>query len=152
MARVSDDANRDLAEHGAALAEAITAVLPAWVERAVASVAGEALADEARRAGEAAAAELGPRLRTLLALDVDDQRTNPLALVREAVHHPTGVLRAAGIAPPARGRFDEDHFPGDDYGLVPMTWRDVDESLHEPGLVWGALKARAHLQRHRSTG
>jgi hypothetical protein len=32
-----------------------------------------------------------------------------------------------------------------------MTWRDVDESLHEPGIIWGALKARASMARHRTT-
>ena len=32
-------------------------------------------------------------------------------------------------------------------GLVPG--RPIDEALHEPGIVWGALKARAHLRRHR---
>jgi hypothetical protein len=59
------------------------------------------------------------------------------------------VLAAAGVAPPSRSRFDAEHFPDDPYGLVPMTWRDVDESLHEPGMVWGALKTRAHQARHR---
>lgn len=149
IARMEADANQQLAEHGAELASAIVAVLPGWVERAVASVAA-GLEAEARAAGAAAAADLGPRLRELLAADVDDQRANPLMLVRDAVRYPTAVLRAAGVPAPPRGRFDEEHFPDDVYGLTPMTWRDVDESLHEPGIVWGALKARAHVSRHRS--
>jgi hypothetical protein len=150
MVPVDDDANRDLADHGAALADAVIAAVPAWVERAVVSVAGPRLTDEAAAAGERAVAELAPRLRALLAADVDEQRANPLMLVREVARYPTEVLRAAGVPARPRASFEEEHFPGDEYGLVPMTWRDVDESLHEPGLVWGALKARAHLARHRS--
>ena len=137
----------DLATHGADLAAAVTDALPAWVERCVARYA---VGLDASSAGEAAAADIGPRLTALLTADVDDQRANPLALVREAVRYPTEVLRAAGVEPPARRQgFDADHFPDDVYGFVPMTWRDIDESLHEPGLVWGALKARAHQERHR---
>src|SRR5688500_17959049 len=106
MARVNGDANRELAEHGAALAEAVTAALPDWVVRAVASVAGSGLEREARAAGAAAAAEVGPRLRALLALDVDEQRVNPLMLVRDAVQFPAAVLRRAGVPPRPRSRFD----------------------------------------------
>jgi hypothetical protein len=143
---VDDDVDRVLAEHGRTLASAIVEVVPGWVVRSVLRHGGPLA--EATSAGAAAAAELAPRLEALLTADVDAQRTNPLALVRDAVVHPTRVLRAAGIEPPARSRFDQEHFPDDPYGLVPMTWRDVDESLHELGLVWGALKARAHKDRH----
>jgi hypothetical protein len=107
------------------------------------------LDEEVAAAGAAAVAEVGPRLRALLTTDVDAQLTNPLSLVRDAVRFPTAVLRDAGVEPPRRSGFDAEHFPEDPYGLVPMTWRDVDESLHEPGILWGALKAHAHTQRHR---
>lgn len=147
---MADDANHDLLVHGTALASAVTAALPGWVVRCVESVAGPRLRAEAEAAGREAAADIGPRLATLLTADVDAQRANPLALVREAVRYPTEVLRAAGVAPRPRRGFDAEHFPDDEYGLVPMTWRDVDESLQEPGIVWGALKARAHLARHRA--
>lgn len=145
---MDDDANRALAEHGALLADAVVAALPAWVVCSVARWA-PGLDDEARVAGDAAAADVGPKLRALLGADVDEQRTNPLAVVRDAVCHPTAVLRAAGVTPTSRPSFDAEHFPDDPYGLTPMTWRDIDESLHEPGIVWGALKARAHQDRHR---
>jgi hypothetical protein len=138
----------DLATHGADLAAAVTEALPGWVERCVEVYA---VGLDTTAAGAAAAADIGPRLALLLAADIDEQRVNPLALVREAVRYPTEVLRAAGVRPPPRRPgFDAEHFPDDVYGFVPMTWRDVDESLHEPGIVWGALKARAHQERHRS--
>lgn len=135
----------ELRAEGVALAEAVTAAIPGWVRRSVERYATGLDVDEA---AHAAAAEVGPRLQALLAADVDDQRGNPLSIVREAVRFPTGVLAAAGVEPPPRSRFDVEHFPEDPYGLVPMTWRDVDESLHEPGILWGARKAMAHRRRH----
>jgi hypothetical protein len=147
MASVTDDANRAFRDDGAALAEAVTAAIPGWVVRCVTQLA-PTLHDEAAAAGVRAAADVGPRLRDLLAADVDDQRVNPLMLVREAVRHPTQVLADAGVEPPHRSSFDAEHFPDDPYGLVPMTWRDVDESLHELGIVWGARKAMVHRARH----
>lgn len=141
-----DDALR---EQGEALAAAIEAALPRWSARVVVERAGPALGEAGDAAGRAAAAAIGPELRALLAADVDDQRANPLAVVRRAVSWPAAVLREAGAPEPARDAHDREHFPDDDYGLTPMTFADVDPSLHEPGLLWGALKARAHLARHR---
>ena len=38
-------------------------------------------------------------------------------------------------------------------GLVgPAAFSDVDEDLHEPGLVWGAARAHVHLRRRRESG
>ena len=142
-----DDPDAALAEHGAALADLLIAALPGWSARAVARF-DPALEPAGRRAGEQAAAELRPVLRQLLSADVDDQRVNPLALVRRAVRWPTEVLRSAGIPPVRRDPVDEANAPDDVYGLAPMRFADIDESLHEAGLVWGALKARAHLRRH----
>ena len=141
------DADDLLREHGRALAEAIIDAIPTWVVRCVVTRGGPI--GDAEQAGADAAAAVAPRLRALLTADVDDQRANPLAIVRDAVAYPTRVLERAGVPPPHRSRFDAEHFPEDPYGLVPMTWRDVDESLHEPGLLWGALKARVHKDRHR---
>ena len=147
MARVEEDVDRVLREHGAALAEAVERALPAWVTRALRGLVDDATVD---RTTAAVVGDVVPRLRALLERDVDDQRENPLAVIRDAVRHPTDALRAAGVPePPHPDRFAAEHFPGDVYGLTPMTWRDVDESLHEPGLLWGALKARASMTRHR---
>ncbi|HEY5876639.1 MAG TPA: hypothetical protein VIT64_15135 [Ilumatobacteraceae bacterium] len=129
-----------------------------WVERCVRSrlmEAGEPF--EPHRvatveAGAAARAQVRAELSALLELDVDSQRTNPLAVLRRAVVHPTAVLRAAGVAPVARTEFDVRAFPEDVYNLSPATWRDVAEELHEPGLVWGAWKAKTVLDRRRAEG
>ena len=151
-----DDPDAVLAAAGTALADAIEATVPAWVERSVRDLlvafAGRADQDvvaSARSAGEQAAAEVGPELRRLLAEDVDRQWANPLALVRRAVSYPTAVLRAAGVPEVVREEYDEAHFPDDVYGLTPRTFTDLDPSLQEVSLVWGAAKARASMVRHR---
>ncbi len=150
------DDERKLAEFAAELADAIEAALPGWVVRSVehrmqawSGAVEPAVVDEARAAGERARAEVGPEIRRLLALDVDEQRTNPLSVVRSAVRYPTEVLRSAGVPPVRRDEFAEHAFPDDVYDLSPATFADVDPSLHEPGLVWGAAKAHVHLMRHR---
>jgi hypothetical protein len=156
MAGGDDDADAVLASTGTALAEAVEVAVPAWVVRSVrdllvafAGSADPAVVAEAEDAGRRAALEVGPELRRLLSEDVDRQWANPLAVVRRAVSYPTAVLRAAGVPEVVRDEYDEAHFPDDVYGLTPRTFTDVDPSLGEVSLVWGAAKARASMVRHR---
>jgi hypothetical protein len=142
----------DVLEHATALADAIDEVLPRWVERCVRARLAhprpeddEAMADAAARAR----AEVGGAIRTLLLTDVDEQRANPLALLRTAVAYPTAVLRDAGVPPAERDAFSRSRFPDDDYDLTPATWSDVDPALADLGITWGAAKAFEHKQRHR---
>ena len=107
--------------------------------------------DEARRAGAAAVAAVGPRLAALLGADVDAQGATPLQVVREAVRYPTAVLRHAGVAPPARDRFAQERFPDDPYDLTPATLEALDPDLAETAVRWGAAKALAHRRRHRGS-
>jgi hypothetical protein len=95
-------------------------------------------------------AEVEPRLRRLLADDVDVQRTNPLAILRSAVRFPTAVLLGAGVPPVRRDAQAEAMFPDDVYDLSPATFADLGPSVHEPGLVWGAAKAHVMISRRRS--
>ena len=144
-----------LAEHAVALADAIETVLPAWVERCVRSRLGTvppAVADAARDAGERARREVGRAVRELLLRDVDDQRGNPLALLRAAVRYPTEVLHQAGAPAVERDKFSRERFPDDDYDLTPANWSDIDPSLLDLGIAWGAAKAFEHKRRHRPTG
>lgn len=153
-----DDAAK-LAAIADALADAVTAALPGWVERSVARLVeahqgvltGQVRA-AAAEAGRRAAAEVGAEVRQLLATDVDEQRANPLAVLRSAVRYPAAVLAGAGVPPVVRSRFDEEAFPADVYGLTPATWGDIDPALHERGIVWGAAKAHVVLSRRRAEG
>ncbi|HWH35252.1 MAG TPA: hypothetical protein VNT56_08035 [Acidimicrobiales bacterium] len=139
------------------LAAAVEGTLPSWVERSVRGrlrdwrgAADPQTMAAATTAGFRAAEEVGAELRRLLAADIDQQWTNPLAILRGAVCYPTEVLRAAGVPPVVRDDYDQAHFPDDDYGLVPRTFADIDPSLADLGLAWGAAKAYAHQQRHGS--
>ena len=137
------------------LVAAVEVALPAWVRRSVERLlvawsgrADPAVVARADEAGVAAVAEVGPRLRRLLATDIDQQWTNPLSLVRDAVRHPTAVLRDAGVPEVVRDPFDEASFPDDVYALTPFSFAEVDPALQEVGIRWGAAKAREHLARH----
>lgn len=100
-------------------------------------------------AAEQARADVGPAVRELLLRDVDAQHTTPLSLLRNAVTYPTAVLEKAGVPPVERDEFARRAFPGDVYDLTPATLADVDQSLAEPGLAWGAAKAFVHRRRHQ---
>jgi hypothetical protein len=139
------------------LAVAIEDALPDWVVRAVVRVASDAgrepdaeTIEAARDAGKRARAEIGAAVRALLETDIDEQRTNPLSILRGAVRYPTQVLRDAGV-PTVAGRddFAVRAFPEDVYDLTPATWADIDPSLQDPGITWGAWKAHVHLSRRR---
>lgn len=141
------------------LVAAVDAALAPWVERSVRRVAdawqpgaGAGLVRAAAVAGGEATRVVGGRVRALLALDVDDQPTGPLAVLRTAVEYPTVVLHEAGVPPVARDDFATATFPDDPYDLTPGSFRDLDESVHEPGLRWGAAKAHRVLARRRAEG
>lgn len=126
-------------EHATALADAIETALPRWVRRVAPGVDPAPIV-----------AEVMPRMRELLAADIDEQATTPLAIIREvAVPLLTSSLRAAGVEVPsaARDEFVAARFPDDVYGLTPSSWADIDESLVSPGIAWGAAKAFVHKQR-----
>jgi hypothetical protein len=148
-----------LHQHAAALADGVQAALSQWVVRSVARLteawAGsvpDTVVDEAAAAGRQAAEEVGPLVRVLLDTDVDEQWTSPMSIVRQAVKYPTGVLQRAGVPHVVRDEFTERSFPDDVYALVPATFGELDPSLHELGLSWGAAKAFVVLARRRAEG
>lgn len=156
----SADDLRALAAYAEALADGVDRALPAWVVSSVERVhrawapgpVPPGVRAAAEQAGEAARHDVAPAVRRLLETDVDDQRTNPLSVVRGAVAYPTEVLRAAGVPPVVRDEVAERQFPDDDYDLAPASFTDLDPELHEPGLAWGAAKAHVHLARRRAEG
>jgi len=95
--------------------------------------APEWVAAATTEAATRAQAEVGPRIRTLLDADIDEQRTTPLALLRTAVRYPGAVLAAAGVPPVDRDAAQVRLFPDDVYDLTPATFADVDPALAEPG-------------------
>lgn len=162
MGGMDDDPNpilddeAELARYASALADRIDAVIPRWVVRCIERRVGEAnrtVPDDLQRratgAGEQARADVSPKVRALLDQDVDEQRTNPLAIIRSAIRYPTEVLAEAGVSPVERDADAQRLFPEDVYDLTPGSFADVDPSLSEPGIEWGAAKAHVHLTRRR---
>jgi hypothetical protein len=126
------------------LADAVVQAVPGWVVRCVQRRlpdASDAVMEQARRAGEEAAAWASAAIRDL-------QGRTPLQVLRAAVRYPTAVLREAGALPVARDDFAVERFPDDVYGLTPAHFGDVDESLVDLGLLWGAMRAWEHKRAH----
>jgi hypothetical protein len=150
------DDEATLVRYATALADGVESALPRWVLRTVTARAdqwrpglSDRLRPAAEQAGAWAVAKQGAAVRELLTRDVDAQTTSPLAILRTAVEHPTAVLAAAGVPPPVRDEFSMRTFPEDHYDLAPASFADLDPTLHEAGLVWGAAKAHVFLQRRR---
>ena len=157
-ARPADDDAR-FAEISEALADAVEAAVAPWIVRLVTQrmrehggEAGPDVLAAAEQAGEAARDDVMPQLRRLLRTDLDEQRSNPLAVLRGATRHAHAVLAAAGVRPVVRDDFSERSFPDDTYGLVPATWEDIDPGLREIGITWGAAKAHVFKARRRAEG
>lgn len=138
------------------LVDAVHAVLADWLVRCVVTTAqrstvglSPALLNAAQVMAHEAAPTVMHQLIELLETDVDAQRTNPLSVLRGAVSYPTRLLQSVGVASVHRDDFAVRAFPADIYNLSPATWIDVHESLLEPGLIWGAWKAKTVLDRRR---
>jgi hypothetical protein len=146
-----------LALYATALADGVEEALPGWVASAVARRMNGDLADELPEdfedrvvaAGREAAADVGGRVRELLALDVDEQWTNPLTLIRTAISYPTELLRDIGASTVARDEQSERFYPDDVYDLIPASFAELGPAVHDLGLSWGAAKAHVHLRRRR---
>ncbi|MEO1061005.1 MAG: hypothetical protein AAFZ07_06280 [Actinomycetota bacterium] len=145
------------AELSARLTDELVAAIPAWVERRVCELhdawAGSTPPEvraAAVAAGAAAATQLRGELDELFALDLDEQRSNPLHHVRGLVAFPSAVLAEAGVGEVVRDADAERLFPDDVYDLTPGGFVDIAPELHELGLAWGASKAKAHLSRRRT--
>jgi hypothetical protein len=141
----------DSGDYGADLAAAVDRLLPGWVLRSVRRFRDD-LDFEAAAAGEEAGREIGARMRRLLETDLDQQRSNPLAILRTATRYPSRVLAAAGVPGVVREPFAVEAFPEDIYNLSPATWSDIDPALPEYGIAWSAWKAHEFLRRRRAEG
>jgi hypothetical protein len=97
-------------------------------------------------------AQLQGDLLSLLSTDVDQQRFNPLQVIREANVFANRALDAAGVSVPHRDEFDAQVMPHDTYAFGPLTWKDLSDDVHDAGISWGAWKAATVLTRRRAEG
>ena len=142
-------------QYSARLLETSNEVVPRWVARLLRKhcddqkisdlIVGDLLSSVVARVNK----EVDDNLRELLSLDVLEQRSNPLAIFRQATRPISDLLKTAGCAPVVRDEFDERSFPDDIFGLSPATWVDIDEMMVEPGIEWGAWKAATIMMRKK---
>ena len=149
----------DIETVASALLEAAVEATPSWVARSVNEIVGsqglevddahaERVADARERAQRFIETNLGALLRT----DIDQQRSTPLTIFRDAARFPVEVLHAAGASEVHRIDVDRWAFPNDPFGVTPASLADMGPSVHEAGIAWGAAKAHVHLSRRRAEG
>ncbi len=138
---------------GLDLAAAVEAAMAYWVATSVARHLPQPWSKELEERvvgrGQQTAEQIGRRLRELLALDVDEQWTNPLSVIRTAVETPTTILADAGVPRPQRDAQSLQFNPDDHYDLSPAAFADLGPEAHDLGISWGAAKAHLHLRRRR---
>jgi len=143
-------------DYSARLLQSVTAVAGPWAarladERLTANGLLGLVPEESRLSAVTETERLAIEgLRELLELDAEQQRTNPLAVLRAATAPIGRFLASVGATPVERDEFDQRSFPDDVYGLAPVTWADIDASLLEPGIEWGAWKAATIIGRRRT--
>lgn len=143
-------------ESSQALVDGVRAAVGPWVMRSVEEVMvaagfdfGQVAVATAEVAADAAVA-VADRVSSLLAAEVAAQSSTPLAILREAVDYPAGVLAAAGVPPVPREAVRSRLFPDDVYDLAPASFAEVDATLGPLGLAWGVAKAAAVRSRRRT--
>lgn len=141
------------------LAAEVRAVYGSWLEARVVEVCravGRSLSPESRSRlsveVRATADDVLADLARLLDTDVDDQRENPLHVLRRGSRRLATFLAAETVPMPARDEFEVRAMPDDVYGIGPLAWRDLGERVHEAGIEWGAWKAALVLTRRREEG
>lgn len=146
-------------DYSAELLEAIVRALPTWVDTTVRRTVGEATGvDDAtlRAAIDGATVAMVDGVRSalgdLFAHDPEEQRVNPLQVLRAEARVVTGCLRRLGAGPVARDEFERTSLPDDVFGVGPLAWRDLGEEVHDAGITWGAWKAAIIMARHRTEG
>ncbi len=149
---MAEEDDAAIARYAGELVAAVDASLEQWIRTSVTRhlpTPTPGIERELTDASARARAEIGSALSQLLELDIDEQWTNPLSIIRRAAAYPTTILASAGVPPVERDPMAVRTHPDDVYDLVPLSFRELGEAVHEPGIVWGAAKAHLHLSRRR---
>ena len=141
---------------GHELVAAAGASVAQWVEGQLTLRFGGAIPDAYRESANNAAAVATSRviagLSELVATDIDQQRTTPLSVIRQAGAPTSAVLAAAGVPAARRDPDSVRLYPDDVYDLTIGSYADLSDDLQQAGIKWGAAKAHIHLARRRAEG
>lgn len=136
------------------LAKQIDVGLPEWIRESLGRFLGQdqllELQGETEAAEREASTQLMVQLRRFLDQDIDQQRTTPLAILRQAVPLVTRILQQAGVPHANRDRDAARIHPDDYYDLTPASYGDFGDDVQQASLLWGAAKAHIHIQRRKS--
>lgn len=141
----------ELNPYSQSLLDAVLEAIPSWLMRKISEVAPRIDIDT-NSIIDSTVNDVREKFVQLLALDVDDQRINPLHILRQSTRFVTTALIENGVPPVARDEFDQQSMPNDVYSFGPLTWRDLSENVHDAGITWGAWKAASVLTRRRTEG
>ena len=109
----------------------------------------EGAREAAERAVAASCEWLRDALGRLLTTDPDEQRANPLHVIRGAARFANAELAVLGVPEPQRDEFERSAMPDDTYALGPVAWIDLGQEVHDAGIEWGAWKAAVIISRRR---
>lgn len=147
----NQDEISELSPYSRDLLDAVLSAIPSWLTQKFAELAPGVSIDTDSVIDETIK-YVREKYVELLSLDVDEQRVNPLHILRQSTRFATSALKEANISPATRDEFDQRSMPDDVYALGPLTWRDLSENVHDAGITWGAWKAASVLTRRRAEG
>lgn len=141
----------ELSSYSQELLDAVLRALPSWITTRATALAPSSSIDLEKVVQETLS-YVREHLEDLLRTDVDEQRENPLHVLRQSSRFVTAALHEAGVPAVQRDEFDRQSMPDDIYAIGPLTWRDLSDDVHEAGITWGAWKAATVLTRRRAEG
>ena len=142
-----------LEEYPRDLFVAVVAAYPAWLGAQLRAISKGAIADHdlAEIVAESER-QMSADLLALLQTDVDEQRSNPLHVLRLSTVLANERLQHVNVVAPQRDEFEVAAMPHDVYAIGPLTWKDLGDDVHDAGITWGAWKAATVLTRRRAEG
>ncbi len=135
-------------EAGRALAASVASAWPQWVARVIASGVAtlddrpdpEVVAEVIRVTADAIAHDVGADLAALLALPLDEQRSTPLQVVRDAAKYVGAALDALGVLRPTRDQTQVSLLPDDHHDVGPASFADLGLDVQHAALAWTATR------------
>lgn len=141
------------------LYSAVVAAVPHWISRRIEEIMKDVatedvaqLQDEIVEVATQVLHTVENALFEILLQDVDEQRQNPMHVIRTSINSATELLSRYEVPLPHRDEFEIKAMPNDVYAIGPLTWKDLSEDVHETGITWGAWKAAVIVSRRRNEG